>query len=77
MIASASPRPACCDGDAETTAATLYAIGTETTYLRRNLPPDDYARWLAALLSQSSKRVAPSRAPSPGTSVRSSTSAPK
>jgi AcrR family transcriptional regulator len=31
-------------------AETLYAIVSETTYLRAGLPPDRYARWLAATL---------------------------
>jgi AcrR family transcriptional regulator len=32
-------------------ADTLYAIVSETTYLRAGLPPDRYARWLAGTLS--------------------------
>jgi AcrR family transcriptional regulator len=32
-------------------ADTLYAIVSETTYLRAGLPPDRYANWLAATLS--------------------------
>jgi AcrR family transcriptional regulator len=46
-------------GDAREAAAAMYAIASETTYLRAGLPPDRYARWLAqtlgaALLRESS-----------------------
>lgn len=42
-------------GSASEAVATLYAIASESTYLRMTdgagLPPDDYARWLAGTLS--------------------------
>ncbi|HEX5618931.1 MAG TPA: TetR family transcriptional regulator [Solirubrobacteraceae bacterium] len=38
-------------GDAREAAETMYAIASETTYLRAGLPPDRYARWLAQTLS--------------------------
>jgi AcrR family transcriptional regulator len=46
-------------GSAREAADTIYAIASETTYLRAGLPPDRYARWLAetlraALLRESS-----------------------
>ncbi len=36
--------------DAERAAGTLYALSTETTYLRAGLDPDAYAAWLESVL---------------------------
>ena len=41
---------------------TLYAIATETTYLRRGLPPERYAEWLTGVLSAA---LLSDRSPSP------------
>ena len=47
--------------DAQAAADTLYAIASETTYLRMGLEPEDYARWLsdalALLLTHDANRV--------------------
>jgi AcrR family transcriptional regulator len=37
-------------GSAREAANTIYAIASETTYIRAGLPPDRYARWLAETL---------------------------
>ena len=38
-------------GGAQEAADTMYAIASETTYLRAELTVDDYARWLTDTLS--------------------------
>jgi AcrR family transcriptional regulator len=46
-------------GGAQEAADTMYAIASESTYLRAGLPPDRYARWLADTLGAALLRQSP------------------